>query len=86
MIFSEAAAAPRAKAVKKFYKKRGRQRTAEKTKEVILFKLTKKQWPAGLSAYMQGYYNEHYIKKSGRFHEKAKLWRQETKANNTDTA
>lgn len=66
-----------------FYKKVGRQRTEEKTKDVIVFRLSRGVWPVGLSPYMCWYYNQHYIQQGGKFYaNKTKLWKSEIRAKN----
>lgn len=79
LIFPGPKAAP-TRELPKFYKKPGRQRTEAKTKDVIVYRLLRKQWPAGLSEYMCWYYNEHYIKKGGKYYgSKTRQWRTEIK-------
>jgi len=61
----------------KFFKKVGRQRTNEKVRQVIVYRLTRKQWPHGLSDYMQWYYDTYYMKKGAKNYARTLQWRNE---------
>lgn len=67
----------------KFFKKVGRQRTEEKTKDVIVYRLTSGKWPHGLSEYMQWYYDTNYIQTKGKQYAKTRQWKAEIKASKT---
>lgn len=60
-----------------YHKKRGRQRTNDLICDLITYRIVRGYWPAGLSDDMCIYYNQHYIRKSGKFHDKAVQWRRE---------
>jgi hypothetical protein len=45
--------------------------------QLITFRIVRGYWPGGLSDDMQIYYNQHYIRKSGKVHTKAVQWRVE---------
>lgn len=64
-----------AEARKTWYKKRGRQRSAAQVKDLVTYRIVRGYWPLGLSTDMQIYYNQHYIRKAGKYHAKAVQWR-----------
>lgn len=63
----------------KFFKKPGRQRTMAKIKALIVYRLTRRKWPYGLSDYMCWYYDTNYIKRGSKNYGKTQQWKAEIK-------
>jgi predicted GIY-YIG superfamily endonuclease len=57
----------------------GRKGTMERTREVILYRLTTGQWPDDLSDDMRWYYNKHYIKRGAKYYRKVREWKEALK-------